>query len=90
MSKYTKLNKPINRRQFIWKTGIGFLGAGVIIHNSDGGVKGITTASGLWVVAAIGLALGIGMYLLAIFAAILAFLVIAVFWKFTDKVGKKV
>ena len=41
--------------------GIGFLGAGVILR-TGGGVRGLTTAAGLWLVAAIGLAAGAGMY----------------------------
>jgi putative Mg2+ transporter-C (MgtC) family protein len=45
-------------------TGIGFLGAGTIVHNK-GSVRGLTTAAGLWCVAAVGLAVGFGMYLLS-------------------------
>lgn len=45
-------------------TGIGFLGAGIIILQKQV-VRGLTTAAGLWVTAAIGLACGIGMYLIA-------------------------
>jgi putative Mg2+ transporter-C (MgtC) family protein len=45
-------------------TGIGFLGAGTILH-SRGGVTGLTTAATTWAVAGIGLALGSGFYLLA-------------------------
>ena len=45
-------------------TGIGFLGAGVIIFQKNS-VHGLTTAAGLWVTAAIGLACGGGMYVLA-------------------------
>lgn len=45
-------------------TGIGFLGAGTIFRERDK-VRGLTTAAGLWVLAAIGLAVGIGHYLLA-------------------------
>ena len=42
-------------------SGIGFLGAGVIIFQRDGGaVRGLTTAASVWVVAAIGLAVGGG------------------------------
>ncbi|MDD4938779.1 MAG: MgtC/SapB family protein [Candidatus Omnitrophica bacterium] len=52
-------------------TGIGFLGAGAIIQEREG-VKGLTTAASLWVVAAIGLAAGCGFYKAAIFATILA------------------
>lgn len=44
--------------------GIGFLGAGTIIRG-DGAVVGITTAATIWSVAAIGLAVGAGLYLVA-------------------------
>lgn len=46
-------------------SGIGFLGAGTIIHNKTS-VKGLTSAAGLWVVASIGLAIGAKMYVEAI------------------------
>ena len=45
-------------------SGIGFIGAGVIIFQKNV-VRGVTTAAGLWVAAAIGLACGAGMYWLA-------------------------
>jgi putative Mg2+ transporter-C (MgtC) family protein len=51
--------------------GIGFLGAGVIIKHSSGGVRGLTTAAALWCVAAIGLACGMGLYVLSVAAAVL-------------------
>lgn len=51
-------------------SGIGFIGAGVIIFQKNA-VRGITTAAGLWVVAAIGLACGGGMYIVAGAAAVL-------------------
>lgn len=48
-------------------TGIGFIGAGTIIFNkSENIIRGLTTAAGVWVTAAIGLACGGGMYILAI------------------------
>lgn len=56
-------------------TGIGFLGAGTIIH-ARGNVRGLTTAAGLWCVAAIGLACGFGMYLIAAMTTILVMLVL--------------
>lgn len=56
--------------------GIGFLGAGSIIQ-SRGTVEGVTTAAGLWVVGAIGIACGGGHYLLATTTAVLAFLILA-------------
>src|SRR6516162_8944975 len=48
-------------------TGIGFLGAGSVLH-AHGFVIGLTTAATIWVVAGVGMALGSGMYLVAIFA----------------------
>lgn len=46
-------------------TGIGFIGAGTIIFQKNA-VRGLTTAAGVWVTAAIGMACGGGMYILAI------------------------
>ena len=54
-------------------SGIGFIGAGVIIFQRNV-VRGVTTAAGLWVAAAIGLACGDGMYPVAIAAAVLTVL----------------
>jgi putative Mg2+ transporter-C (MgtC) family protein len=45
-------------------TGVGFLGAGAILH-SHGQIRGLTTAATIWVVAAIGLAAGAGEYVIA-------------------------
>jgi len=56
-------------------TGIGFLGAGVIMHRTRT-VEGLTTAASVWAVAAIGLATGAGMYLLAIITTLIIFLVL--------------
>jgi putative Mg2+ transporter-C (MgtC) family protein len=53
--------------------GIGFIGAGSILH-ARGSVSGLTTAATLFVVASIGMASGGGLYLLAIFATMLLFL----------------
>ena len=56
-------------------TGIGFLGAGTIFRSKDH-VKGLTTAASIWAVAAIGLTVGGGQYVLAIAATILVILVL--------------
>ena len=48
-------------------TGIGFLGAGAIIQ-MKGSVRGLTTAAGIWMVATIGMAVGVGMYAVSIVA----------------------
>ncbi|MBU0573462.1 MAG: MgtC/SapB family protein [Candidatus Margulisiibacteriota bacterium] len=52
--------------------GIGFIGAGTIIQSREGSVIGITTAASIWVTAAIGVALGFGMYITALTAMVLA------------------
>ena len=56
-------------------TGIGFLGAGAILHHRDS-IRGLTTAATLWVTAAIGTAVGAGMYALSIVGAVFAFLLL--------------
>jgi putative Mg2+ transporter-C (MgtC) family protein len=53
--------------------GIGFLGAGVIVKHGEA-VRGLTTAAGMWCVAAIGLACGLGLYLIATVATALVVL----------------
>jgi len=52
--------------------GIGFLGAGAILQ-ARGEVRWLTTAASLWAAAALGLAVGLGMYYIAIIAAFLVF-----------------
>jgi len=69
-------------------TGIGFIGAGVIFFREDR-VEGLTTAAGLWTVAAIGVAIGAGFYFLAIVSAFLAILVLAGFGLLEEKVISK-
>lgn len=56
-------------------TGIGFLGAGAILHQR-GNVHGLTTAASLWVTAAIGLAVGVGMVFMSVGTAALVFLLL--------------
>lgn len=53
-------------------TGVGFLGAGVIVK-ARGSVTGLTTAACIWIVFAIGLAVGSGMYLPAVFVFVLTY-----------------
>lgn len=56
-------------------TGIGFLGAGAIVQ-MKGSVRGLTTAAGIWIIAAIGMAVGSGLYLISIFATMLILIVL--------------
>ena len=67
-------------------TGIGFLGAGTIIH-SRLTVTGLTTAATLWFVAAIGLVIGAGHYLLSTIAALLILLTLTTLGKFEKKLS---
>lgn len=59
-------------------TGIGFLGAGAIIREPER-IRGLTTAASLWVVAGIGLAVGIGFNKMAIYTTILVLIVLHFF-----------
>lgn len=58
-------------------SGVGFLGAGTIIQ-SRGSVHGLTTAAGLWVASAIGIAVGAGFYAESTLVAVVLFLILAV------------
>lgn len=59
-------------------TGIGFLGAGAMIH-MRGSVRGLTTAAGIWMTATIGMAVGVGMYLCSIIATAMILLTLIAF-----------
>ncbi len=56
-------------------TGIGFLGAGAIIRER-GSIRGMTTAASIWVVSAIGLTIGAGLFIEGIFITILTFFIL--------------
>jgi len=56
-------------------TGIGFIGAGVIIQQ-ERKVVGVTTAASLWITTAIGMAVGTGYYFLSIVASLISFIVL--------------
>lgn len=58
-------------------TGVGFLGAGTIFRTPST-VRGLTTAASIWVVAAIGMLVGAGLYALAVFSTLLAY--VALHW----------
>ncbi|OQB25948.1 MAG: putative Mg(2+) transport ATPase [Firmicutes bacterium ADurb.Bin182] len=57
-------------------SGIGFLGAGTIIVTVRNQIKGLTTAAGLWASACVGLAIGIGLYEVAVIGSISIFVVL--------------
>ncbi len=60
-------------------TGVGFLGAGSIIRR-DGAVSGLTTAAGIWTVAAIGTAVAFGYWLLGVAATLVVLLIHGLSW----------
>ena len=70
-------------------TGVGFLGAGTIIHEK-GSVKGLTTAASIWTVACIGLAVGLGYYTLTILSTICVFIVLVFFKTFEARLFRNI
>ncbi|MBI5644981.1 MgtC/SapB family protein [Candidatus Kaiserbacteria bacterium] len=60
-------------------TGIGFIGGGLIIFRGHA-LHGVTTAAGLWLTAAMGMAVGFGMYAIAIYSTLLALLMFSGMW----------
>ena len=58
-------------------TGVGFLGAGAILHLRNG-VEGLTTAASVWVAAGIGLAAGAGFYLISILVTLIVLVILFV------------
>lgn len=60
-------------------TGIGFIGAGLIIFRGDT-LHGVTTAAGLWIVAATGVAVGYGLYAIALFTTLLTLIIFTGMW----------
>lgn len=66
-------------------TGIGFIGAGVIFRQGPL-VKGVTTAASIWIVAAIGVSLGVKLYYLAVIAAVLGFLILSILKSFESRI----
>ncbi len=56
--------------------GVGFLGAGVILHREGGFVAGLTTAATIWAAAGIGLAAGAGLYVVSAVTAALVLIVL--------------
>ena len=56
--------------------GIGFIGAGVILHRTGGAVVGLTSAATIWAVAGIGMAAGAGLFIIAPVATVLALVIL--------------
>lgn len=56
-------------------SGVGFLGAGIILKSDNNTVRNLTTAAAVWFAAAIGMAIGIGWYAIALIASVYAVIV---------------
>jgi putative Mg2+ transporter-C (MgtC) family protein len=69
-------------------TGIGFLGAGAIVHFKSS-IRGLTTAASLWVVAGIGLAVGSGLYFASILTTILTMIALLLFGRMEHAMIRK-
>lgn len=59
-------------------TGIGFLGVGVIYRNKEGTSRGLTTAATIWCTSAVGVAVGLNMFVIAIVATVILYSLISV------------
>lgn len=67
-------------------SGIGFLGAGTIIQ-MKGSVRGLTTAAGIWIIATIGMAVGCGLYLVALVSTGLVLVVLTILEQLEHRVN---
>ncbi len=66
-------------------TGIGFIGAGLILFR-ESLVRGLTTAAGMWIAAGIGIAVGFGLYIIAAYTALLTLFIFTAVWFVEAKV----
>ena len=64
--------------------GVGFLAGGLIIFKGDA-VHGATTAAGLWIVTGLGMAVGFGMYAVAIFTTVITLVMFTGMWYLEDR-----
>jgi putative Mg2+ transporter-C (MgtC) family protein len=68
-------------------SGVGFLGGGAILHYG-GTVRGLTTAASLWAVAAVGMAAGAGLFVVAAVSAVLVIVALEIFQR-VERVVKR-
>ncbi|MBX9906254.1 MAG: MgtC/SapB family protein [Burkholderiales bacterium] len=71
-------------------TGIGFIGAGAILKLSEEReIQGLTTAAGIWMTAAIGVAVGLGSLGLALLSTALTWIVLALLVRYEERIARK-
>jgi len=87
MSEHVSLDPSRVAAQVV--SGIGFIGAGSIIFLKSGTIRGLTTAAGLWTVAAIGLATGGGLYIAAAATTLIALIILWVLKPIEERLFKK-
>ncbi len=85
LSKFYNIDMSRIPAQFI--SGIGFIGAGTILQDGFN-VKGVTTAAGLLSATCIGLAVGSGYYIGAIFATLITYLILAYSHSLSDRIER--
>ncbi|HKB03975.1 MAG TPA: MgtC/SapB family protein [Gemmataceae bacterium] len=69
--------------------GIGFLGAGTILHLHDRqDIKGLTTAANIWLTAAIGVCVGLGLGATAVLSTALALVILALLWRWEKSAAR--
>lgn len=88
MELYPHLNIDPARMSAQVISGIGFLGAGTILKEK-GSIVGLTTASSIWLVGCMGLAVGIGFYAGAVAVSLISFISLTKIGKMPGKVGNK-
>lgn len=86
LSLYLHFDTDVTRLGAQVVAGVGFIGAGTIIVTRRQRVKGLTTAAGLWAVAIVGLAIGMGFYEIAVSATLLVLLAELLFVKLEDRI----
>jgi putative Mg2+ transporter-C (MgtC) family protein len=69
-------------------TGVGFIGAGLIIFR-ESRLSGLTTAAGIWVASIIGIAVGFKLYSLAFFTTFLTLFVFSIMWRFEKLITER-
>ncbi len=70
-------------------SGVGFLGAGVILRRKNDVISGLTSAALIWAASGLGIAIGVGLYMEAFYAVVLFILSINLFPSAIKKVGPK-
>lgn len=84
ISYYGETNYDAGRILSYIVMGVGFLGSGIILHQGLH-IKGLTTAAGVWVTAAIGAACALGLYLIAAFSTLFVMIIFMIVKRLEEK-----